>query len=121
MLSSFTELNEPSWMLAPSLTVEALTIGGWIDFGGGGLMRVVAHVLDGGVLKGESLDVDAGPSVCHITPTRGSRAKVELSQLKSLFIVRSRAGDPRRNDAQLLLGNDARRRPIRTATISGYW
>ena len=74
-------------------------------------MRVVAHFLDGRVLKGESLDIDAGRPICHIIPRPpGQRVRVELADLKALYMVRSFAGDPARDDIDWLADGDPRRR-----------
>lgn len=70
---------------------------------------VVANLLRGGVVKGISLDVDAAKPLCHIR-TDGGAVEVKLAEVKALFFVRDLAGDPARNDAQALAGDDPRQR-----------
>lgn len=60
---------------------------------------VVANLLNGQVVKGESLDVDPTRPLCHIRTAEGV-SKVKLSETKALFFVRSLTGDSLRNDAQ---------------------
>jgi hypothetical protein len=60
---------------------------------------VVANLLSGQVVKGESLDVDPTRPLCHIRTAEGV-AKVKLAETKALFFVRSLTGDSLRNDAQ---------------------
>lgn len=73
-------------------------------------MNVVAHYMDGRVLKGASMDLDPGRPICHVTPLGGARVKVELGELKALFVVRSLEGDPRHLELTGLAEGDARRR-----------
>lgn len=56
--------------------------------------QVVAHFLDGHVVKGVSLDVDPSRPTCHIsTPDQGT-LEVRLADLKALYFVRSFDGNP---------------------------
>jgi hypothetical protein len=56
--------------------------------------EVVAHYLDGRVIKGVSLDVDPGRPSCHVRSPDGKVTEVKLAQLKALYFVKSLAGDP---------------------------
>jgi hypothetical protein len=72
--------------------------------------EVVAHYLDGRVVKGISLDVDPGKPVCHIrTPGQGT-LEVKLRDLKALFFVKDLVGDKVRNDILKLEPGDGRAR-----------
>ena len=75
-------------------------------------MHVVAHYLDGCILKGESLDVDVRRPTCHITPAGDPNAhvSVHLAELKALYLVRSLAGDRQHHEADALTPADPRRR-----------
>jgi hypothetical protein len=70
---------------------------------------VVAHFLDGSLVKGVSLNIDPGKPTCHIrTPEKGM-VEVRLADLKALFFVRSFDGDPVRRDESRLASDDPRR------------
>lgn len=56
--------------------------------------KVVAHYLDGRVIKGVSLDVDADRPTCHVRTVDKGNAEVKLVELKALFFVKDLAGDP---------------------------
>jgi hypothetical protein len=71
---------------------------------------VVAHYLDGHLVKGSSLDVDPARAACHIrTPSRET-IEVKLAELKALFFVRSLDGDPSRPRGASLDPTDPRAR-----------
>ncbi len=53
---------------------------------------VVAHFLDGRLVKGTSLDVAPNRPKCHVK-TNESMVEVELAKLKALFFVRDIDGD----------------------------
>jgi hypothetical protein len=69
---------------------------------------VVAHFLDGRVLKGTSLDVDPARPAFHIRPPEGPTAEVKLKDLKALFFVRSLEGDMARQETRTLDPADPR-------------
>jgi hypothetical protein len=71
--------------------------------------EVVAHYLDGRVVKGVSLDVDPGRPVCHIR-TGSSSLEVKLKELKALFFVKDLVGDAARAEALELEAGDGRAR-----------
>jgi hypothetical protein len=72
--------------------------------------EVVAHYLDGRVVKGISLDVDPNRPVCHIRPQGQSTMEVKLSDLKALFFVKDLVGNATRNDVLELVPGDGRAR-----------
>jgi hypothetical protein len=57
---------------------------------------VVAHYLDGRLVKGSSLDVDPGRPSCHVRTADRNTIEVKLAELKALYFVRSLDGDPAR-------------------------
>ena len=61
---------------------------------------VVAHYLDGRVVKGTSLDVDPAKPTCHVRPPTGPVKDVRLADLKALFFVRSLEGNSKREEAR---------------------
>ncbi|HSJ65381.1 MAG TPA: hypothetical protein VK922_15925 [Gemmatimonadaceae bacterium] len=71
---------------------------------------VVARFLDGQVLKGQTLDVDASRPTFHIRPPTKSNTEVRLADLKALFFVRDLDGNPERVEAMELDAADARAR-----------
>ena len=72
--------------------------------------RVVAHYIDGHVVKGTSLDFDPNKPTCHIKTADQAVVEVRLSDLKALFIVKDIIGDPAHNDARTIDPGDARAR-----------
>lgn len=63
--------------------------------------RVVAHMLDGRVLKGTTHDFAPGKTKFHLVPWSELKAKtldIPVGALKALFFVRSFDGDPKRKD-----------------------
>jgi len=59
---------------------------------------VVAHFLDGRLVKGTSLDVAANRPRCHVR-TDDAMVEVELAKLKALFFVRDIDGDREYTDS----------------------
>jgi hypothetical protein len=59
---------------------------------------VVAHFLDGRVLKGTTRDFSPGRPAFHLHPQQGTPCQVRMSQLKAVFFVKDLAGDPTRVD-----------------------
>lgn len=72
--------------------------------------EVVAHYLDGRVIKGVSLDVDPTRPTFHIRSPDGKATEVKLAQLKALYFVRSLAGDPAHEERSTIEPDDARGR-----------
>lgn len=56
--------------------------------------QVVAHFLDGHVVKGVSLDVDPSRATCHIRTPDQATLEIRLADLKALYFVRSFDGNP---------------------------
>lgn len=84
--------------------------------------EVVAHYLDGRLVKGISLDVDPGRPRCHIRTGSGGAVEVKLSDLKALFFVKDLVGDAKREDAAKLSDDDGRARgsfPIALEFVDG--
>jgi hypothetical protein len=71
--------------------------------------EVVAHYLDGRVVKGISLDVDPGRPLFHIRTAQGT-LEVKLTELKALFFVKDLVGNSGRNDVLALEPSDGRAR-----------
>lgn len=55
---------------------------------------VVAHCLDGRMIKGESLDVAPGKPECHIRTPSHETVEVRIAHLKALYFVKSLDGNP---------------------------
>ncbi len=71
--------------------------------------KVVAHHLDGRIVKGTSIDVTTAKPTCHINTDDGV-IEVELDDLKALFYVKNFVGDSERNDTQEEVEGDVRLR-----------
>jgi hypothetical protein len=69
--------------------------------------RVVAHFLDGRVLKGASFDVSLTKATCHVQIPTGP-FEVRLSELKALFFVKDLTGDPARQEGRTIAAGDTR-------------
>jgi hypothetical protein len=70
--------------------------------------RLVAHFLDGRLIKGVSCSVASDRPICHVRTAEQGTVAVPLSQLKALFFVRDLVGDPRYQDAQVIGQADRR-------------
>lgn len=63
--------------------------------------RVVAHLLDGKLIKGTTQDFFPNRSTFHIAPLEGGLPlEVRTRQLKAMFFVRQFAGDTARRDVR---------------------
>lgn len=71
--------------------------------------RLVAHLRNGLVIKGESFDVDPAKPGCHVKTDTGV-VEVRLQDVKALFFVRDLMGDPSRTDLQEAAPDDSRLR-----------
>jgi hypothetical protein len=61
--------------------------------------RVVAHYLDGKVLKGTTQDFNPARPTFHLIPSDGTPAvEVACKLLKAVFFVKSLQGDPKRQE-----------------------
>ena len=72
--------------------------------------KVVAHYIDGKVVKGISHDINAQKPFCHIRTAEQGSNEVKLSDLKALFFVKDLAGDSKRDEGQMLEPHDPRAR-----------
>jgi hypothetical protein len=72
--------------------------------------KVVAHYLDGRVVKGVSLDVDAERRTCHVRTADTGTVEVKLVELKALFFVKDLAGDPAHAEGTAVDPGDVRAR-----------
>ena len=77
------------------------------------MIKVVAHFLDGRLIKGESFDVTPGRPHCLIHTPDGQSIWVVLSELKGLFIVKDLAGKPDYKEATSVNPGDPRGRGAR--------
>jgi hypothetical protein len=62
------------------------------------MQKVVARYLDGRLVKGVSMDVDAMRPTFHVKPTEGKAVQVALNELKALFFVRTLDGDSKHKE-----------------------
>jgi len=69
--------------------------------------RVVAHFLDGRVLKGASFDVSLTKATCHVQISTGP-VEVQLRELKALFFVQDLTGDPAHQEGRTIAAGDTR-------------
>ncbi len=70
--------------------------------------RVVAHYLDGRIIKGLNLDVDLAKPTCQVRSLAGAVTEVALAELKALYFVRNFDGDPGRHESTRLAPADPR-------------
>lgn len=70
--------------------------------------QVVAHLLDGRVIKGQCFDHSMAKPVCHIQQRGGSTVEVRLAEVKALFFVRDLQGNSGRRDGNRLDIGDRR-------------
>jgi hypothetical protein len=69
---------------------------------------IVAHMLDGSILKGTSLDVDAKKPSCHLRPREGEPLEIALADTKALFFVKTETGRPEYNETRAPSQGDVR-------------
>jgi hypothetical protein len=72
--------------------------------------EVVAHYLNGRIVKGVSLDVDPGRPKFHVRTVSEGTLEVKLTELKALFFVKDLVGDAQREDVLRLDAGDGRAR-----------
>jgi hypothetical protein len=77
------------------------------------VFKVVAHYLDGRLIKGETFDLAPGRATYWIHTGEGPPIAVSLSELKGLFVVRDHAGRPDYNEMQSVEPGDPRARGAR--------
>lgn len=56
--------------------------------------QVVAHLLDGSLVKGACLDVQPTKPDCHVRTADRGMVEIMLADLKALFFVKSLVGNP---------------------------
>jgi hypothetical protein len=71
--------------------------------------HVVAHFMNGDIVKGLSMDVAPGKAFCHIRTDEGI-SKVEFKDLKALYFVKDLQGNSKRDDVQDVQEDDIRLR-----------
>lgn len=69
---------------------------------------IVAHLRDGTVLKGKSLDVDAKKPTCFIRPRGSEPVEIALGDTKALFFVKTEEGRPGYKEATAATSGDVR-------------
>ncbi len=72
--------------------------------------QVVAHFLDGRLIKGSSMDVDPTRPSFHVRTVQGTTDEIRLTDLKALFFVRSLEGNAQRVESMELSPGDQRAR-----------
>ena len=77
---------------------------------------VVAHYLNGNIVKGTSVDVAPGKGFCHINTEEGL-SKVEFKDLKALYFVKTLEGNSERKDIQEVEEDDIRLRGSRLLEV----
>jgi uncharacterized protein DUF6982 len=77
------------------------------------VFKVVAHYLDGRLVKGETFDLVPGKQSCLIHTPDGQSVTVVISELKGLFIVRDHAGRPDYEETKSVNPADPRARGAR--------
>jgi len=79
--------------------------------------KVVARFLDGRVVKGTSLDVDADKPKCHVITRDQGIVEVQLADLKALFFVKDLEGNPDHQEGQTVDPADPRARSAKRLDI----
>lgn len=79
---------------------------------------VVAHFLDGRILKGTSLDVDPNRPTCHIRTSASEMVPVRLDEMKALYFVKSLEGNRTHKDASKPEPGDVRLHGVRQIEIT---
>ena len=69
---------------------------------------IVAHMLDGTILKGTSLDVDAKKPTCHLRRRDAEPIEIKLADTKALFFVKTEEGRKEYNEVKAPSQGDVR-------------
>lgn len=69
---------------------------------------IVAHLKDGKVVKGLSLDVDAKKPLCHLKTDGGGMVEVTLTDAKALFFVKTAGGRKEHQESKEIVPGDSR-------------
>ena len=77
------------------------------------MFKVVAHYLDGRLVKGETFDLVPGKPTCLIHTPDGQSVSVTVSELKGLFVVKDHAGKPDYQETKSMNPADPRARGAR--------
>ena len=72
--------------------------------------KIVARFLDGRVVKGISLDIHQSRPNFHVRPPSGDTVRVNLTDLKAVFYVRTLEGDANRDESLTPDPEDSRSR-----------
>lgn len=78
---------------------------------------VVAHFVDGRLLKGRVFDAGTTSPVVHLQSEDGVMHPIRKVDLKALFFVKDAVGDPTRTDAQDIAPEDPRLRGNRAVEV----
>jgi hypothetical protein len=79
--------------------------------------KVVAHYINGRVVKGVSHDINPKRPFCHIRTAAEGTVSVKLSDLKALFFVKDLDGDAKRKEGDMLETRDPRARGARPIQV----
>ncbi len=77
------------------------------------MIKVVAHFLDGRLVRGQSFDISLAKPDCLIHTADGASVRVMLSELKGLFLVTDFAGKPDYQEVKSVTPGDPRGRGAR--------
>jgi hypothetical protein len=69
---------------------------------------IVAHLKNGKVIKGVSLDVDAQKPRCHLKTENGKTEEIALADAKALFFVKSAVGRKEHQESKDVVPGDSR-------------
>ena len=69
---------------------------------------IVAHLKNGKVIKGLSLDVDSKKPLCHLKTESGGMVEIALAEAKALFFVKSASGKKEHQESQEIVPGDSR-------------
>jgi hypothetical protein len=79
--------------------------------------NVVAHLNDGSLVKGTTLNLELSKPTFHVRMADGRMRELQLNRLKALFFVKDLAGDPAYREKSKLSGDDPRRHGSRGIEI----
>lgn len=72
--------------------------------------NIVAHFLDGRLVKGMTLDFEPGRPACHVKTRESGMVEIRLADLKALFFVKSLEGFADAKRTQTISPTDPRHR-----------
>lgn len=81
--------------------------------------RIIAHHIDGTLLKGTTLDFFPTKEKFHVTDGAGDVHEVNINELKAIFFVKDYLGDPEYNEKKGFFLNQVQGKKVMVEFLDG--